>query len=235
MDGSASAPLTWLSNQSLTTGVPLSDQVYGELRRAIVTGALVPNTPIQEPAIATHFGVSRTPVREALLRLRDDGLVIIRKQAGTFVAPIDPKRVEEGMLVRESLEPRIVEVATDQLSEQQLADLAAETSSMADAIVSKDRHRFIEADDRFHRILIDACRFDHIADIIHRVNAQLDRVRYLGASEPVRARTAVREHRALIDCLRKKDPAGSADLLRRHLEQAWVQIRKILADVQSRQ
>jgi len=234
MDGIPLTPLTWLSDEPLAADVPLSDQVYRQLRRAIVRGGLEQRTAIQDPLIAAHFGISRTPVREALLRLRNDGLVVIRKQAGTFVAPIDPNRVEEGMLVRESLEPRIVEVAVNKLSERQLAELDTETNLMAGAVGTSESQVFIEADDRFHQILIDACGFPHIAEIIEGVNAQLDRVRFLSATEPVRSRAAVREHRALIKRLRKRDATGSADLLREHLTQAWIVIRQILAEIQER-
>lgn len=230
MDVSETTLLSWLSRAAVAPGAPLSEQVYAQLRYAIVTGDLEPTTAIQEPAIAEHFGVSRTPVREALLRLRGDGLVIIRKQSGTFVAPIDSKRVEEGMLVRDALEPRVVEIATQVLSGRELADLDAETRIMAAAVEDSDSRSFIEADDRFHQILIDAAGFPHIAEIIGRVNAQLDRVRYLSATDPVRARTAVREHRALIKRLRDRDVSGSVDMLQRHLKGSWDVIRDIMAE-----
>lgn len=230
MDGSETTLLPWLSRAAIAPGAPLSEQVYAQLRYAIVTGELEPTTAIQEPAIAEHFGVSRTPVREALLRLRGDGLVIIRKQSGTFVAPIDRKRVEEGMLVREALEPRVVEIAAKLLSERELADLDIETRVMATAVEDGDSRSFIQADDRFHQILIDAAGFPHIAEIIGRVNAQLDRVRYLSVTDLVRARTAVREHRALVKRLRDRDVSGSADMLQRHLKGSWIVIRDIMAE-----
>ncbi|MGK0172824.1 MAG: DNA-binding GntR family transcriptional regulator [Gammaproteobacteria bacterium] len=88
------------------------------IARCDCNGSLNPTSAIHEPLIAEHVGVSLTPVREALQRLRGDGLVIIRKQWATFVAPIDLKRVEEGMLVREALEPRVIEIAATQLSDR---------------------------------------------------------------------------------------------------------------------
>lgn len=222
--------LSWLTDQSIRPGAPLSEQIHAQLRHAIVTGSIDPGAAIQEPLIAEHFGVSRTPVREALLRLRGDGLVIIRKQSGTFVAPIDPNRVEEGMLVRDALEPRVVEIAASRLSERELTDLDAETRLMAVAADADDGRSFIAADDRFHRILVAAGGFPHIAEIIGRVNAQLDRVRHLSATNRTRARAAVREHRALMKSLRAGDGAQSADLLRHHLEGSWALIRKIVSE-----
>ena len=222
--------VAWLSGNSIMPGAPLSEQIYKQLRLAIVTGRIEPTGLIQEPLIAKHFDVSRTPVREALLRLRADGLVTIRKQSGTFVAPIDPKRVEEGMLVREALEPRVVEIAATQLTERELTDLETETRLMATAVKEHDSRSFIAADDRFHQVLIEAGGFPHIAEIIGRVNAQLDRVRHLSATNPVRARIAIREHRALVRSLRAGNGAESSDLLRQHLQGSWQLIRKIMSD-----
>ena len=222
--------LDWLSGHSILPGAPLSQQIYQQLRLAIVTGRIEQDAVIQDPLVAEHFGVSRTPVREALLRLRDDGLVVIRKQAGTFVSPIDPARVEEGMLVREALEPRVIEVTADRLTKRELSDLEAETQLMSIAADARDGPSFIAADDRFHLILIEAGGFPHIAEIIGRVNAQLDRVRHLSSTDRTRARMAVREHRALTKALRAGDGPGSAKLLRHHLEGSWILIRKIVAD-----
>ncbi|MEM7024082.1 MAG: GntR family transcriptional regulator, partial [Pseudomonadota bacterium] len=121
------APEVWLAGAAASPGQPLSQQIYGHMRRAIIEGRLEPGGTIDEPAVAHHFGVSRTPVREALLRLRQDGLVEIRRQAGTFVAPIDRTRVEEGMIVREALEPRALEIACARTDQRTLDDLVALT------------------------------------------------------------------------------------------------------------
>ena len=164
------------------------------------------------------------------MRLRADGLVIIRKQVGTFIAPIDPKRVEEGILVRDALEPRVVELAATQLSERELNDLEAETRLTAVAADDRDSRSFIAADDRFHQVLIEAGGFPHIAAIIGRVNAQLDRVRHLSATDPPRARAAVPEHRALIKSLRAGKGSQSSDLLRDHLQGSWKLIREIMSE-----
>ena len=222
--------IAWLSGAEIASGAALSVQVYESLREAIVAGDVAQGASIQEPLVAAHFGVSRTPVREALLRLRDDGLVVIRKQAGTFVAPIDPARVEEGMLVREALEPRVVEIAADKLSNREFADLESETRLMAMAADDNDGRSFIAADDRFHQILIEAGGFPHIADIIGRVNAQLDRVRHLSTTNRGRARAAVKEHRALMRALRAGDGEQGAKLLIEHLRGSWSVIREIVSE-----
>lgn len=221
--------ITWLSDSSLQSDSPLSEQIYARLREAIVAGRIAPRTALHEPSITQQFGTSRTPVREALLRLRDEGLLEIKKQAGTFVAPIDPKRVEEGMIVRESLEPRVAAMAAERMTDRILADLLFETEQMTKAVETGDSRLFITADDNFHRILLDASGLPHIVEIIQRVNAHLDRLRYLSASEPERAQTALDEHHAMIGRLRAGDAEGAAALLLTHLQGSWVLIRKLLA------
>lgn len=219
----------WLPDVTLRPEAPLSEQVYGQLRDAIVFGHIVPGTALHEPSIAQLFGTSRTPVREALLRLRDEALLEIKRQSGTFVAPVDPKRVEEGMIVRESLEPRMAAMAAEKMTDRILADLVFETEEMTKAVAASDSRLFIAADDNFHRILLDASGYPHIVQIIQQVNAHLDRLRYLSASEPVRAQTALEEHHAMIDRLRARDANGAAELLLTHLQGSWVLIRELLA------
>lgn len=82
-----------------------------------MAGDVAPGLTIQEPLVASYFGVSRTPVREALLHPRGDGLVTIKKQSGTFVAPVDAQSVEEVIWIREALEPRVAEITADRLGE----------------------------------------------------------------------------------------------------------------------
>ena len=220
--------VAWLADVTLRPGSPLSEQVYERLRETIVFGQVAPGTALHEPSITQQFGISRTPVREALLRLRDEGLLEIKKQSGTFVAPIDPRRVEEGMFLRESLEPRMAAMAAERMTDRALANLLFETEQMTRAVANNDSRLFIAADDNFHRILLEASGFPHIVQSIQRVNAHLDRVRYLSASEPVRAQTALEEHHAMIERLRARDSEGAAELLLTHLQGSWVLIRDLL-------
>ena len=220
--------MPWLSDVALHSDTPLSEQIYAHLRDVIVTGRLAPGIGLHEPSLAQQFGTSRTPVREALLRLRDDGLIDIRRQSGTFIAAIDANRVEEGMMVREALEPRLAAMAATRMTDRVLADLVFETDQMAKAVGQGDSRSFIDADDRFHRILVDTSGFLHVAAIIQRVNAQLDRIRYLSASEPIRSQLALDEHRAMIECLRAGDADGTAEMMQRHLAGSWIVIRRLL-------
>lgn len=221
-------PETWLKEAGVRRDQPLSPQVYALLRRVIVEGRLKPGTALKEPALAAHLKVSRTPVREAFLRLQQDGLLDLRPQSGTFVAPIDRARVEEGMIVREALEIRTAAIAARKISESELEALKQETDRMADAACRGDHRAFIEADDRFHRTLVDASAFLHIGIIIDQVNAQLDRIRYLSADVPERPEASVNEHHRVINRLAARDADGSAEAAGAHLTASWTIIRGIM-------
>lgn len=224
-------PDSWLEQAGVRRDQPLSPQVYTLLRRAIVEGRLRPGTALKEPALAARLQVSRTPVREAFLRLQQDGLLDLRPQSGTFVAPIDRTRVEEGMIVREALETRAAAIAAEKISASDLATLQQETDRMADAARRGDNRTFIEADDRFHRTLVDASAFSHIGMIIEQVNAQLDRIRYLSANVPERPGASVDEHCRLIGRLAARDPDGSAKAVQAHLTASWAIIRGIMRNL----
>jgi len=227
----APAPDAWLVQATVQRDQPLSPQIYRLLRRVIVEGRLKPGAALKEPALAAHLQVSRTPVREAFLRLQQDGLLDLRPQSGTFVAPIDRTRVEEGMIVREALEVRAAAIAAVKISESELTILRRETDRMTDAARSGDNRSFIEADDRFHRALVDASAFSHIGVIIEQVNAQLDRIRYLSANVPERPEASVDEHWQLIDRLANGDADGSANAAQAHLTASWAIIRAIMRNL----
>ena len=92
----------------------VADAVHEALQRAIVSGELAPGTALSEVELATRFGVSRTPVREAIGRLTEDGLVVVLPQVGTFVGRIRLQDVTDGQFVRETLEAEAVRLAAEQ-------------------------------------------------------------------------------------------------------------------------
>lgn len=216
-DGAAS----WLAALERVDGRPLAEQAYAAMRSAIVQGEIRSGVPLNEKEIALRYGCSRTPVREALLRLRDDGLVIIKAQSGTFVAPIDRLSVEEGVIVREALEPRAIAAAAARIDREALHRLRYETDLMQAAGEEGDAKAFIAADDRFHRTIIDVSSYARIGAVISQANASLDRVRHLSALSNERCEASVREHGAIIDRLSVGDAEGASAALIAHFEASW--------------
>ena len=232
-DGAMSAARTrdrsapWLAGIGVTRTQPLSPQIYRLVRDAIISAALPPKAAINEAEIALALGVSRTPVREALLNLQRDGLVEIRPQAGTYVTPIRRALVEEGMIVREALEVKCAALAAERITSPEIDALRAASGEMAAAAARGDQPGFISADDRYHRILLDAAGLPHVQSIIAGVNAHLDRVRFHSTGFPDRAAEAMVEHEEVIAALARRDAAASAAAIHAHLLRAWDNIRAL--------
>lgn len=202
----------------------LSHIVYALLRRAVIEGRLAPGATLHEPGIAARLGVSRTPVREALLRLQGDGLVAIRPQSGTTVAPIDFDRVAEALIVREALEVRMIGFVVDRTDDGFLASLHQTAADMARAHADGANTRYIAADDAFHRLLAERSGLKLVAGILDGVNAHLDRLRYMSISAPGRNKAAIAEHRAIIEGLQNRN----ADAAHRAMDEHMRATRRIV-------
>ena len=128
-------------------GLSTGDQVYAALRAAIVSAELEPGRRLSENELADLLGVSRTPVREALARLRDERLVAIVPQLGTFVTLISPAAVEDAAFVREALECAAIRRATERIVDGGLSDLQANLAAQERAEEQGDTDAFDALDD----------------------------------------------------------------------------------------
>jgi DNA-binding GntR family transcriptional regulator len=131
--------------------LPITPQVYERLRRAITTLAMLPSEALSEKELSLQFGVSRTPVREAMIRLADEGLVDILPQRGSFVAPIRLRDVEEAQFIRESLEVAVARRLAAVRSLRFLAEIKINVARQETAVTDGDRGLFLELDEAFHR------------------------------------------------------------------------------------
>jgi DNA-binding GntR family transcriptional regulator len=191
--------------------------IYAELRQDIVALRRRPGEPILEKEIALARGVSRTPVREALLRLADEQLVEIRPQSGTFVGRIPIDALPERILVRTALEELIARLAAQHAQRDQVAGLRAIVDRQRELAAQGDRDRFHESDEAFHAAIADAAGHPGIWTLIQQVKVQVDRLRRLTLPVPGRMRQIVREHGAVVDAIEAGDPAHAVTCMSAHL------------------
>src|SRR3954469_813398 len=144
-----------LTRISRTDGGRAGLAVYGALRQAIVSTELEPGRQISENEIADMLGVSRTPVREALARLRDDQLVQIVPQLGTFVSRISVSGVDDAQFLREALECSAVRLAAERADKGDVADLGVLIAGQEVAHASADPSAFFALDDELHSTLCE--------------------------------------------------------------------------------
>ncbi|HEY4097276.1 MAG TPA: GntR family transcriptional regulator [Baekduia sp.] len=198
-------------------GGSVGDGAYAALRTAIVTAQLVPGRRLSENELAGLIGVSRTPVREALLRLRDERLVEVVPQLGTFVTFIEEDAVADAHFVRESLEVNAVRHAPSILDAGALRPIEDNLDAQERAAEVGDDDAFARLDDELHHLLCDLSGRSVAWRLSERARGQLDRVRRLSLPDAGYRRQMLAEHRAVVAAVAAGDADGAERELRHHL------------------
>lgn len=203
-------------------------QVYELLRERIQTAELRPGESINERRLSEWLGVSRTPIREAIRRLADDGLIEIVPNVGTSVALVDPRRVYEFCQIRVNLEAAAAAEATKHITAKEGRELEALIDEQDATIDSGDAVRNINVDTEFHQLIHRLSGFTTMADILQRVMGEIIRARHLSIKLPGRLREPIKEHRAILAGLRSGDPAKAAEAMRTHLDRSISSIMQVM-------
>lgn len=195
-------------------------QLVQILRERIIENKMKPGERVSEAELSVQFGVSRQPVREAFIKLSEEGLVQVRPQRGTFVCKISLRAVEDARFIRESIESdlvRILAVAPEtQLLKELRRQLEAQMRLCTGGTSQQNRTEFLRLDDLFHRTLAEAAGRQHLWQIMDGVKSQMDRVRYL-TTQNLDIERLVAQHTAVVDGIEMKDPAQAEAAMRRHL------------------
>ena len=201
------------------TGRPFeSTRVHAWLRRAILDVARKPGSALAEADIAARFGLSRTPVREALLRLAGEGLVEIRPQRGTYVARIALPRIEEALFVREAVECAVLARVAARADRAPIArGLAAIVDAQEAAAAAGDVAAALDADSRFHHALVAASGLPGVWGVVAQARDLHHRIRAIAVPELGSARQAIADHRAIVRAVRAGDAAQAQARMAAHL------------------
>jgi DNA-binding GntR family transcriptional regulator len=202
------------------------ERVYAELRGRIVTLELPPGASLSENELAAQLSVSRTPVRESLILLADEGLVQIFPKLGSFVARIDPDRVADAQFVREAIELANIPAAVQQADDAAVAELRKLIAAQRETV---DVNAFFELDEQFHRSLLAAGGHGNAWRTVVAAKAHLDRARRLGMTSESSIQALTDEHAAVVDAVAEGDGDAAATALRNHLRKVFTDIEKIRA------
>ncbi len=194
-----------------------SRQVYAALRDAIVAAELEPGQRISENDLTLRLGVSRTPIREALIRLRDERFVQIVPQFGTFVTRISTAAVEDAQFVREALECAAVRLAAVRASSDDIAALDGLVRRQEEVVARSDFERFAVLDDEFHAAMCELSGRGFAWEVAQRAKGHLSRVRRLSLPQPDYLAEMVAEHHVVLDALSRHAPDEAEAALRHHL------------------
>lgn len=200
-------------------GLPSSvNDIHGTIRNEIITLQLMPGVKVSENELARRFHTSRTPVREALLRLVDEGLVEVWPQRGTLITPISLSAVRRARFVREAIEVSVFrKAASDGLSAEVLAKLSDIITEQHEA--REDPARFTEADDAFHRAFADGIAVGDIWAVLEREKAQFDRLRFLSLPNVTPVAVLIAQHERMIAAVLARDPEAAEKAVRNHLSE----------------
>ena len=208
------------SQQGLHKRQLLRDDVYESLRNAIVDGTFAPGERLKDPQLEEWLGVSRTPIREALLRLERAGLVVTEPGKATSVAPFDLGSTISAQQVAAAMHELAAQLAVPVIAPAQIDAMVAANSAFALALDVLDADAALDADHAFHSVFVEASGNPLIADVLEQTTPLLHRVERMRFAS-FAGRASVTQHDAIVERTRAGVVAGAAALVREN----WLSLR----------
>lgn len=203
----------------------LAQQLYDLLLDRICRFELEPNQKLSEAALSDSLGVSRTPAREALARLAEQGLVDILPQRGTRVAPLRLADLEKSQFMREALELAVLRRAMEQPDRATLvARLQDEITLQRAYVAVRDKAQFYASDDRFHGIIAEGAGLAAVMPELARVKLQMDRFRQLMIAGVEDLPVVIAQHEGIVAAIAAGDAALAEDRMRDHLRRIFAYV-----------
>lgn len=214
-------------SSAVKQGASVGPQVYRILREQIIHGDIAPGTRISESEISRILSVSRQPVREAFIKLRNEGLVEVRPQRGTFVTKILIDAVSDARFIREAIEADIVKLLAETSTPELVSKLRSMIQEQKD-LARTDIDKFMELDEKFHRSLAELAGKATAWKVIASMKAHFDRVRYLSSTQKPMQRL-IDQHEAVVDAIEKKDAVRAVEAIRFHLREVLRDLPKVVS------
>jgi DNA-binding GntR family transcriptional regulator len=193
-------------------------QIVEYLRERILSLELEPGSVLSRSALQSQFGLSQTPVRDALLKLEEEGLVTVYPQYATLVSRIDIAKARQAHFMRRAIEADVVRVLAERPTDALVAELRKANAVVAEVAQSQDYAAFLKADRDFHHVLFEHADLLLVWPIVRANSGHLDRVRRLNLPNIGMDRIA-RQHAAIVDAIAAGDADASEEALRTHLAQ----------------
>ncbi len=210
--------------------LPLRDVVFNTLREAILRGDLVPGERLMELQLAAKLGVSRTPIREAIRMLEQEGLAITIPRKGAIVAGMTEKDMQDVLEIREALEELSVQVACDKITEEEIAKLRENMENFEDSLKSGDLKRMAEADVEFHDVIYQATDNPKLINMLNNLREQMYRYRVEYLKNPSNHEQLLREHEAIYRGIMEKDKDAVTEMIRKHISNQVDVVKNIIRE-----
>lgn len=213
--------------------LPLRETVYKKLRRQILTGELKPGERLMEIHLAKKLDVSRTPIREAIRKLENEGLVRIIPRSGAQVAQISEKELEDVLEVRRSLDALSAKLACRRMTDADRKKLREACQHFEDVTLEGDSVAIAEADVAFHDVIVEASGNRRLIEIIHNLADQMYRYRFEYIKDDANYEQLIREHRQLTEAIATGDEDTAVQVSHRHIDRQEAAILALLKKKQA--
>lgn len=191
--------------------------VYEALKEAAVEYRFKPNEKINEVEIAARLGVSRTPLREALNRLVQEGFMSFVPNRGFYARDISPKGVQDQYELRAAIERAAFKLACERGTDDEISKTAAIWRNNSKPNLTSNWARVAEADEAFHVGIVRLSRNEQMVAAIESINSLIRFFRRIDLESNLRRASLYDEHAGIIECLRKRDAKNGGELIERHI------------------
>lgn len=199
-------------------GTSVGDYVYEVLKKNIINLTMSPGKQISEKEISDLLEVSRTPAREAFIKLAREGLLYVLPQRGTYISYIDLDIVEDARFIRESLEKSVLKIATEDFPDELLDVLQDNINQQKRLIDQRLFSEFLELDEEFHKTIFVGCNKRRTWSFIEQINSEYKRVRILAFIADVSWNDVIKQHEQILESIRNHDEQMAQDVISTHVQ-----------------
>jgi DNA-binding GntR family transcriptional regulator len=212
--------MTDLSMRVAAVAAPVRQQVTEVLRTAITSGRFAPGQRLVEKDLCELTGVSRASVREALRQLETEGLIETLPNRGPSVSRLSPQDAASIYQVRGALEALAAQLFAQRASDSMVAELEAAVQVLEQAYKAREVDRIVEAKRRFYAVLFQGSGNSMIASVLNTMNARITMLRRVSLSSPKRGPASLREIRAVLAAIKRRDPQAAYQASLHHIQEA---------------
>ena len=210
--------------------LPLRDVVFNTLREAILKGDLKPGERLMELQLAAKLGVSRTPIREAIRMLEQEGLAVTIPRKGAEVAKMTEKDMEDVLQIRLSLEALAVRLSCENITPAALQELKVAMEDFEEKTKSSQFVEMAKADVKFHEILYKASNNPKLQQLLSNLREQMYRYRVEYLKDAAIYPRLIEEHHRMYDALKEKDQKQAVAYVEKHLHNQAEAVKKIIRE-----
>ena len=208
--------------------LPLRDVVFKTLREAILRGDLKPGERLMELQLAAKLGVSRTPIREAIRMLQQEGLAVTIPRRGAEVAAMTEKDMEDVLQVREALEILAVQLASEKITKEQIAELEERLKAFEQAVETAEVKQIAQSDIDFDDLIYTAAENPRLVVLLNNLREQIYRYRVEYLKDEKNYPRLIEEHRQIMQGLKERNEQYVVEMTKKHMDNQAVAVRNII-------